>query len=206
MNDNRLAAALIAGVIGGALVLTSCANDDGDQGQTATSTAGHHQSNDGHDNAESSDDEMDHSTMEHPVDGGPPPEGITAAVDPKYPVGTRVMLTTDHMDGMNGAKAKIVGAYTTYTYSVTYTPTTGGARVTDHKWVVQEEIEDAGEQRLPNGTEVTLLAEHMTGMEGATATIASSTAETVYMVDYEADGMTMTNHKWVVESEVEPAS
>ncbi|MGO1258791.1 MAG: DUF1541 domain-containing protein, partial [Brachybacterium sp.] len=29
--------------------------------------------------------------------------------------------------------------------------------------------------------------------------------ETVYMVDLEIDGMTMTNHKWVVESEIEPA-
>ena len=43
-------------------------------------------------------------------------------------------------------------------------------------------------------------------MAGVTATIASSTDETVYVVDYEADGMTMTNHKWVVESEIEPTS
>ena len=33
-----------------------------------------------------------------------------------------------------------------------------------------------------------------------------STDETVYMVDYETDGMKMTNHKWVVESEIQPAS
>ena len=46
----------------------------------------------------------------------------------------------------------------------------------------------------------------MEGMKGAQATIASSTDETVYMVDYESDGMTMTNHKWVVESEIKPAS
>ena len=46
----------------------------------------------------------------------------------------------------------------------------------------------------------------MKGMKGAKATIASSTDETVYMVDYESDGMTMTNHKWVVESELKPAS
>ena len=46
----------------------------------------------------------------------------------------------------------------------------------------------------------------MEGMDGAKATIASSTDETVYMVDYEADGMRMTNHKWVVESEIQPAS
>ena len=46
----------------------------------------------------------------------------------------------------------------------------------------------------------------MDGMDGARATIASSTDETVYVVDYEAGGMEMTNHKWVVESEMQPAS
>lgn len=46
----------------------------------------------------------------------------------------------------------------------------------------------------------------MGGMEGVTATIASSTEETVYVVDYEADDLTITNHKWVVESEIEPAN
>lgn len=51
-----------------------------------------------------------------------------------------------------------------------------------------------------------MTADHMEGMEGVTATIASSTDGTVYVVDYEADGMTMTNHKWVVESEIEPTN
>ena len=59
---------------------------------------------------------------------------------------------------------------------------------------------------LADGTEVILLADHMSGMAGAQATIAYSTDETVYMVDYEVDGMKMTNHKWVVESEIRPAS
>ncbi|MGO2984011.1 MAG: DUF1541 domain-containing protein, partial [Brevibacterium aurantiacum] len=31
------------------------------------------------------------------------------------------------------------------------------------------------------------------------------TEDTVYMVDLDMDGMTMTNHKWVVEDEVQPA-
>jgi hypothetical protein len=144
--------------------------------------------------------------MEHPMDGGPAPAGIEKAASPKYPVGTEVKLTASHMEGMDGAKATIVGAYDTYTYAVNFTPTTGGDPVKDHKWVVQEEIKDAGDQRLADGTEVTLLAEHMKGMKGAKATIASSTDQTVYMVDYEADGMKMTNHKWVVESEIQPAS
>ena len=106
---------------------------------------------------------------------------------------------------MDGAIATIVGAYDTYTYSVSFVPTTGGPEITDHRWVVQEELKDAGNDRLADGTEVTITANHMTGMDGAAATIDYSTDETVYVVDYEADGMLMTNHKWVTESEVEPA-
>jgi len=202
--QRRLRAGLAAGALGVTLVLAGCGSGaDGDQ-QADPSATEEHQGHGG-DNAESGDEEMDHS-MEHPMDGGPAPEGIAEASDPAYPVGTEVQLTADHMEGMDGATATISGAFDTYTYSVNYTPAGGGAPVTDHKWVVQEEIEDAGDERLADGTEVTLLAEHMEGMEGATATIASSTDETVYMVDYETDGMKMTNHKWVVESEIQPAS
>ncbi|WP_227698966.1 YdhK family protein [Raoultella sp. 18093] len=50
-----------------------------------------------------------------------------------------------------------------------------------------------------------LTADHMPGMKGATATIASSTDQTVYVVDYTAGGMTMKNHKWVVQDEMKPA-
>ena len=182
-----------------AITLTGCAADN-DLEPTDPSQAAEHQDHD-EGNAESGDDGDEH--MDHPTDGGPVPEGMTEATDPEYAVGSEVVLTTDHMAGMDGAAATIVGAYDTPTYSVDYTPTTGGSPVTDHKWVVQEEIEDAGDERLTDGTEVTLAADHMEGMEGASATIAHSTDETVYVVDFESDGMTMTNHKWVVDSEVE---
>ena len=151
-------------------------------------------------------DQGGHDGMEHPADGGPVPEGMAQSTDPTYPVGTEVTLTADHMEGMNGATATIVGAYNTYTYAINYPPTDGNDPVLDHKWVVQEELKDVGGDRLDDGTEVTVTANHMQGMGGTTATIASSTDETVYVVDYEADGMTMTNHKWVVESEIRPAS
>jgi len=195
----RLMTAVAAGVLGGALLLTGCStggNQD-HQGHGSGSSASAPASSDGG---------MGHSSMQHPMDGGPAPAGIEKAASPKYPVGTKVKLTADHMEGMKGAKATIVGAFDTYTYAVNFTPTTGGQPVKDHKWVVQQEIKDAGDQRLADGTEVTLEAEHMNGMKGAKATIASSTDQTVYMVDYEADGMKMTNHKWVVESEIQPAN
>ena len=198
----RLTMTLAAGVLGGALLLTGCSSGDQDPSKAGP----HHGGSSSTSSPASSDGGMDHSSMEHPMDGDPAPAGIEKAASPKYPVGTQVILTADHMMGMDGAKATIVGAYDTYTYAVNFTPTTGGDPVKDHKWVVQEEIEDAGDQRIADGTEVTLEAEHMKGMKGAKATIASSTDETVYMVDYEAGGMKMTNHKWVVESEIKPAS
>ena len=192
----HLMTTVAAGVLGGALVFTGCSTG-GDQDQGTPSTTSQHE---GHGSS------SDSGGMEHPMDGGPAPEGIETAASPTYPVGTEVTLTADHMEGMDGANATIAGAYDTYTYAVDFTPSAGGEPVKDHKWVVQQEIKDAGDERLADGTEVTLEAEHMEGMEGAEATIASSTEETVYMVDYESDGMTMTNHKWVVESELKPAS
>ena len=192
----HLMTTVAAGVLGGALVFTGCSTG-GDQDQATPPTTSQHE---GHGSS------SDSGGMEHPMDGGPAPEGIETAASPTYPVGTEVTLTADHMEGMDGANATIAGAYDTYTYAVDFTPSAGGEPVKDHKWVVQQEIKDAGDERLADGTEVTLEAEHMEGMKGAKATIASSTEETVYMVDYESDGMTMTNHKWVVESELKPAS
>ena len=188
--NRRLGAVVGAGLLSVAVVLAGCAGDNADEDSPAGSSQEH----------------GEHGGMDHPADGGPVPEGMTEATDPAYPVGTEVTLAADHMEGMDGATATIVGAYDTYTYSVDYTPTTGGDPITDHRWVVQEELADAGDERLADGTEVTLDAAHMDGMDGATATVASSTEETVYVVDFEAGGMTMTNHKWVVESEIKPAS
>ncbi|MCV7713571.1 DUF1541 domain-containing protein [Micrococcus luteus] len=192
----HLMTTVAAGVLGGALVFTGCSTGGGQDQGTPSTTSQH----EGHGSS------SDSGGMEHPMDGGPAPEGIETAASPTYPVGTEVTLTADHMEGMDGANAMIAGAYDTYTYAVDFTPSAGGEPVKDHKWVVQQEIKDAGDERLADGTEVTLEAEHMEGMKGAKATIASSTEETVYMVDYESDGMTMTNHKWVVESELKPAS
>ena len=192
----HLMTTVAAGVLGGALVFTGCSTGGGQDQGTPSTTSQH----EGHGSS------SDSGGMEHPMDGGPAPEGIETAASPTYPVGTEVTLTADHMEGMDGANATIAGAYDTYTYAVDFTPSAGGEPVKDHKWVVQQEIKDAGDERLADGTEVTLEAEHMEGMKGAKATIASSTDETVYMVDYESDGMKMTNHKWVVESELKPAS
>lgn len=141
----------------------------------------------------------------HGAEGGELPEGMTEQSDPTFAIGSDVTLTADHMEGMDGSPATIVGAYDTTAYSVDYVPTTGGPEVTDHRWVVQEELEDPATEPLADGTPITIDAAHMEGMDGAEGTVHSSTEETVYVVDIEMDGMTMTDHLWVVESEIEPA-
>jgi hypothetical protein len=105
---------------------------------------------------------------------------------------------------MYGAKATIVGAYDTTAYVVTYTPTTGGPIVKNHKWVIHEEIKNTGPKTLEPGTEVILEANHMEGMMGAKGTINSAVHTTVYMIDYfpTTGGPVVKNHKWVIESEL----
>jgi Protein of unknown function (DUF1541) len=149
---------------------------------------------------------MDHSNMDMSSSGEVPGD-LKVAENPTYEVGSQAILETDHMEGMQGAEATIVGAYDTTAYAVSYTPTTGGERVENHKWVIQEEIKDAGDETLEPGTEVTIEATHMTGMEDAIAEIDSAEETTVYMIDYTptTGGEEVKNHKWVTESELSPA-
>lgn len=147
---------------------------------------------------------MDHPNMDH-SGSKEVPKGLKEAENPKYGVGSKVMITEGHMEGMKGAEATIIGAYDTIAYAVSYTPTTGGEKITNHKWVILEEIVGADEKQLAPGTEVTIEADHMEGMEDATATIDFAKETTVYMVDFTTtDGENVTNHKWVTESELAP--
>ena len=149
-------------------------------------------------------DGMEHGDMNH-SGSGEVPEGLKEASNPKYEVGSKAILKADHMEGMMDAEATISGAYDTVVYSVTYTPTTGGEKVEDHKWVIHEELKDFSDQPYKPGEEVVLNADHMKGMKGATATIDSAEEMTVYMVDYTptTGGEEVKNHKWVTERELE---
>ncbi|WP_088053479.1 YdhK family protein [Virgibacillus dakarensis] len=156
---------------------------------------------------EMGDEEMDEDMDMNHSGSGEVPEGLEKAENPKFEVGSKAIIQSDHMKGMKGAEATIVGAYDTIAYTISYTPTTGGERVTNHKWVIQEEIKEAkGDKPLESGTEVTIQASHMKGMEGVTATIDSAKETTVYMVDYmpTTGGEKVTNHKWVTENELSP--
>lgn len=141
--------------------------------------------------------------MDHSSDGSIP-EGLVEAENPTFPVGSEAIINADHMKGMKGAIATIVGAFDTTAYSINYTPTGGGEKVMAHKWVIHEELEDPAAAPLEKGTEVTVLADHMEGMDGAKAEIESAKKTTVYMIDYvpTTGGDEVTNHKWVVEDEL----
>lgn len=189
MKRRNLFMALIATIT---LVLAACGMNNGTSEESAET--------------ESDKEGMSHSEMNH-SSSGEVPEDLEEAENPTYPKGSQAVLQTDHMKGMEGATATVTGAYDTTAYIITYTPTTGGEEVQDHKWVVHEEIEDAGEENFETGDEVVLNAEHMKGMEGATAIIDSARDTTVYMVSYTdtATGDEVEHHKWVTEEELAPA-
>ena len=128
----------IATIIG----LSGCGNDT-------------NQENHANSNKESKHENLNHEGMNH-SSSGEIPKGLKEAKNPTYKVGSEAIMHTDHMEGMNGAKATIVGAFYTTAYTISYTPTTGGERVTNHKWVIHEEIKNAGDKPLKPGTEVTI--------------------------------------------------
>lgn len=154
-------------------------------------------------NMESNSNSHESMNMDH-SGSGEVPEGLKESENPIFEVGSQAIIQANHMEGMKGAEATIVGAFDTTAYIVSYTPTNGGERVTNHKWVIQEEIRDFGTQTFETGSEVIIAADHMEGMEGATAEIDSSEKTVVYMIDYTSTtgGEKVTNHKWVTESEL----
>lgn len=200
------------------LVLSGCGNDGNDTvqdngvptggtaadgGTSQNGSAGDSSNGDQQGMGDMNHDPMDESGMNH-SGSGEVPTGLKKADNPAYPIGSQAVMSTDHMPGMKGATATIVGAYDTTAYVVTYTPTTGGDPVKGHKWVIHEEIKDTGDKPLVKGDKAVLEADHMKGMKGAEATIESAEPTTVYMVDYTptTGGDPVKNHKWVTESEL----
>ena len=155
------------------------------------------------DDPEEREESSGHGGMDHSSDGEVP-DDLMEAENPTYAVGDTAIIQADHMPGMDGATATIAGAYDTVAYSVSYTPTDGGAPVENHKWVIHEELEDAQDAPYAEGDAVTLDADHMEGMEGASAAVDTAEETTVYMVDFEdtETGEEIVNHKWVTESEL----
>ena len=147
-------------------------------------------------------------TMDMPQMAMTPVENLTPSENPMYPVGTEVIIETDHMSGMMGAKGIVAGAYDTTLYAVDYTDADGN-EVTNHRWVITEEIENSDGKTFAVGDTVTLGQGHMEAMGGAgqSAVIVQVVQGPAYMVDYDpTDGGTrVTNHQWVSEFELEDA-
>lgn len=203
MKKNRILTGILS--ISAATLLVACSTDTGSQQSAAESEASSIESM-AEESSMSGMDEMEGNDMEGMVhdDSGEIPEGLKEAENPTYNVGETATITDGHMEGMEGAEATIVGAFDTVAYEVSYDPTNGGPREENHKWVIHEEIADAGEEPFEPGDEVTLEANHMEGMEGATATIDDAKSTTVYMIDYQptTGGEEVKNHKWVTDSEL----
>lgn len=152
---------------------------------------------------EAQNEQPPHEEMEHNR-SGVVPKHLKEASNPKFAVGDKAIIETDHMPGMKGAEATIVDAYDTTAYEVSYTPTTGGPKVENHKWVIHKEIKDTNDEPLQTGDEVTIEADHMEGMKGAIGKIDSAVKTTVYMIDYTPTdgGERVVNHKWVTDDEL----
>ncbi|PWG00346.1 YdhK family protein [Levilactobacillus bambusae] len=140
-------------------------------------------------------------------------DGLKPAQEPCYKKGDQVTLLVDHVMAhmimkMKGAPATIVAGYNTRAYAVDFYTTNDHTYVKDHKWVIQREIKGQTDDSAPlaNGTEITMEANHMAGMKGATGTIVSSQAGNVYIVDVPPyDGQpAMNNHRWFLQDEMKP--
>ncbi|ALX47666.1 YdhK family protein [Lentibacillus amyloliquefaciens] len=183
------------------MVLAACGgNEESDPNDNTNTETESHENNE-----EGSNDQPGHEGMNHSSSGEVLDE-LEDAENPTYEMGSQAIIETDHMEGMNGAEATIDGAYDTTAYTVTYTPTNGDEPVENHKWVIHEELENPEEATLEPGTEVTINASHMEGMDGVTAEIDDANETTVYMVSYTSTngGEKVSNHKWVTESELSP--
>jgi hypothetical protein len=131
------------------------------------------------------------------------PENLREAEDPKFPVGSNVLIGAEYTNGTEAVEGTVIGAYETAAYTVSYESSNDGENVENYKWVIHEEIEEAGADLFARGEKVVLNASHMPGMHGADAYIESVEATTVYMVDYvSANGEKVKNHKWIIEEEL----
>src|SRR5699024_12388628 len=121
MRSRRSFGRLAAVVFTGAIVFAGCSDSGSDGDQTSGTSEGSEASDGG-----------GHGGMEHPMDGGPAPEGMVPAEDPEFPVGTEGTLTPDPAQGMEGATATTPGASDTTTYSVSLPQTEGGSPAPAH--------------------------------------------------------------------------
>ena len=185
----------LAGVFVSVGILAACGGNEDNANEKNTES-----------NADESTEEYQNANHSQLHQGNPQevPQTLKQAENPAFQLGDEVVIHADHhMEGMDGAEGEVQGAYETTAYMVSYTPLTADEPVKDHKWLVHEELLTEEKGPLEPGTEVVISANHMQGMEGATATIEEAVETNVYMVSYTStDGEEVENHKWFIESEL----
>lgn len=136
-----------------------------------------------------------------------PVEGLNPAESPLYPIGTKIIVKTDHMEGMQGAVGVVSGAFDTLLYAVDYVAE-DGKTVINHRWVIAQEITSNTGNPPTIGDTVTLGTGHMGGHGGVgmSAVIVQISRGPAYMIDYDPTdgGERVVNHQWVSEFELEP--
>lgn len=81
----------------------------------------------------------------------------------------------------------------------------GGDHANHHASQLPAGMTPSSDSRYPVGTPVTLIADHMPGMEGAQGTVAGVYVTTTYAVDYTptTGDAPVKDHEWVVQEELE---
>lgn len=188
----RMGAALLA-----LLILAAC-KDESEEDLSPVGTVPEEQQEETGETTESTE----HAQMNYSTNGEVP-EDLRKAEDPAFPVGSQVLIRTGFEEGAEPVEGTVVGAYETTVYIVSYEPSDGGDAVENYRWIIHEEIEEAGPDLFARGEEVVLDASHAAGMHGAEAYIEAVEETTVYMVDYVSPtGEDVKNHKWFVEEEL----
>lgn len=103
-------------------LLAACANETEETNPDGTETEQNIEEMDMESEAQAETEDMDHDHSEMNMSGsGEVPGELKEAENPTYEVNSQAMIEADHMEGMNGAEATIVGAYDSTAYSVSYT-------------------------------------------------------------------------------------
>src|SRR5690625_2708329 len=98
------------------ITLSACLGNNGEQGLENSNNTETESNNNEIENESDSHADMDHSSS------GEVPKELKSSENPTYEVGSKAIVETDHMEGMKGAEATIVGAYATNAYAISYTP------------------------------------------------------------------------------------
>ncbi|MFB4213466.1 DUF1541 domain-containing protein [Shouchella sp. JSM 1781072] len=132
------------------------------------------------------------------------PEQLAVADEPAFPIGSKAIIKSDELPGMQYAVATIKGAYDTTAYEIQYTLADGSDQMT-YKWVLAEEFLEFRDEPFKNGELVQVDPDALPDLNGANVQIVDHQETTVYMVDFISTSKEeIENFKWVSEEDLQP--